>query len=379
MRFEASSKHDFGIPDEITYLNCAYMSPAHIRVKEAGHRAIESKSRPWQITSQQFFTESDTARQHFARLLGGDSAGVSILPSVSYGIGTAAANLKLRSGHKVVLLAEQFPSNTYPWIDLAKCREGELMFVERPSHGSWTDAVLAAIDERTDLVALPHCHWTDGRLLDLERIGAQCARLSLPLVLDVTQSLGVLSIDLDRVQPAFVVAAAYKWLLGPYSLAFMWVAPPYRLGRPLELNWIAREGSERFSDLVNYRDALRSDAQRYDVGERSNFTLLPMATTALDMICEWQPNQIAHSLRGITNGIAERALEMGFQVNEPEERAPHLIGLRWPPGLPPNLTLQLASNNVFVSARGNAIRIAPHLYNDESDVERLFAELKRLL
>ena len=369
----------FSLPREITYFNCAYLSPLLDRVQEAGTRGLMAKSTPWAVKPHHFFEESDYLRSLIARILGGDAGGVAIIPSVSYGIGIAAANLPIPQGKKVLVLAEQFPSNVYPWHEATRRCGGEMVTVARPQDGDWTKAVLAGLTEDIAVAALPHCHWTDGSLLDLEVIGARCRSLAVPLVLDVTQSLGAMPFPLEKIKPAFVVAAGYKWLLGPYSMAYLYVAPEYRQGRPLEYNWISRKESHRFSRLVDYTEEMAPGAQRFDVGERSNFILVPMAIAALSTILEWTVPNIAATLSAYNEALIQGAERLGFQPIAKPFRSPHLLGLRYPGKLPENLGEQLAEKNIFVSIRGDAIRVSPHLYNDEQDTHEFLATLGHFL
>ncbi|HEU5347070.1 MAG TPA: aminotransferase class V-fold PLP-dependent enzyme, partial [Ktedonobacterales bacterium] len=215
----------FEIPDEIAYLNCSYMSPLPRASREAGQAAVARKSQPWGISSQDFFTEAETARSLFAELIGGDADGVAIVPSASYGIGIAAANIPVARGQTIVLLEDQFPSNIYPWRDLAAQTGATIVTVARPADFDWTTALLAHIDERTAVVAVPHCHWTDGSLIDLPRVGARARAVGAALVVDGAQSVGAHPLSVADVQPDFLVAVTYKWLLGPYSCGVLYVAP----------------------------------------------------------------------------------------------------------------------------------------------------------
>ena len=180
-----------------------------------------------------------------------------------------------------------------------------------------------------------------------------------------------------RVQPDFLVVGSYKWLLGPYSLGFLYAAPKYHGGRPLEYNWISRKDSEDFAGLVRYRDEYQPGAARYDVGERSNFALLPMAIEALRQVGQWGVPQIESTLRVMTRQIGERAAELGLMVAPAPQRSAHLLGLTFPDGVPDSLVQMLASAQVYVSVRGSSIRIAPHLHNNADDVERLFEVLQK--
>jgi selenocysteine lyase/cysteine desulfurase len=220
-----SQRHLFEIPDGLTYLNCAYMSPQLRSVRAAGEEGLARKSQPWRIKSDDFFTETEQLRGLFAQLVGGDVEGVAITPSASYGLGVAAANLRAREGDKVLVLAGEFPSNVYPWRDLARRTGAHVVTLERPEDGDWTRVVLQALDERTAVVALPHCHWTDGARVDLVRVGARAREVGAALAVDATQSLGALPLDVAEVQPDVLAVASYKWMMGPYSLGFLYVAP----------------------------------------------------------------------------------------------------------------------------------------------------------
>ena len=369
----------FDIPDEIAYLNCAYMAPLLRSATAAGQAALARKAQPWRITSADFFTESEVARTLFAELIGADADGVALIPSASYGLSLAAANLLAGPERRIVLLEDQFPSNVYPWHDLAARTGATVETVPRPDNYDWTAAVLERIDERTAVVALPQCHWTDGSRLDLARIGERAHAAGAALVVDATQSLGAAPLDVGAVRPDFLVAATYKWLLGPYSLGFLYAAPERRDGRPLDFTWIARAGSDDFAGLVGYQDAFRLGARRYDVGEHSNFALLPVATMALRQILDWSVIAIAQTLSGLTADIESQAERLGLQPIPAAHRVAHLIGLRSVASLPANLPERLAAADVYVSVRGNAIRVSPHLYNTTADVARLFAVLAAAL
>ncbi len=374
-----SQRHLFDIPDDITYLNCAYMSPQPRSVRETGEEALALKSEPWKVKPQDFFDESEMARRLFARICGGDVDGVAIIPSVSYGIAVAAANLTVREGQSILILDEQFPSNVYPWRDLARKRAAELVTIPRPANGDWTAALLDRIDGRTAIVAVPNCHWTDGSLVNLVRVGAAVREAGAALVVDATQSLGAHPLDVSEVRPDFLVSAGYKWLLGPYSLGFMYVSEEYREGTPIEQNWISRERSEDFARLVDYRDGFQPGARRYDVGERSNFVLLPMATAAMRQVLDWGVENISETIGLLTGRIEKSAAELGIGTTLTEYRGRHMIGLRLGPDAPQDLANRLAAENVFISVRGDSLRVSPHLYNDEEDVDRLFETLSKTL
>lgn len=365
----------FDIPAGVTYLNCAYMAPQLRSVTAAGEAALRRKAHPWTITTPDFFDGPERLRTAFAALTGLDAEGVAVVPAASYAMSTAAANLPVRPGRSVLLLAGQFPSNVYPWWETAAWAGGEVVTVPRPPDDDWTAALLARLDERTGVVAVPNCHWTDGGLVDLVAVGAACRAVGAALAVDATQSLGALALDAAAVQPDVLVAAGYKWLLGPYSLGLAWYAPDLRAGRPLEHSWITRKGSEDFASLVDYVDGYQPGARRFDVGETSNFALVPMLLAALDQIAAWGVDSIQATTRRLTDRLVERAAPLGFAAAPADLRAGHLVGLRAQAGFAPDLPARLAAADVHVSVRGDAVRVAPHLYNEAADIDRLLEVL----
>ena len=373
-----SQRHLFDLPEDVAYLNCAYMAPLMHSVVEAGGRGVRRKARPWEIAAPDFFSEIDHARGLFARIVNARAQDIAIVPAASYGMSVASRNLALGAGRTIVLLGEQFPSNVYPWRAAAARAGAEVLTVDAPD-GDLTAAVLAAIDDRTAIAALPHCRWTDGALLDLELSGERVREAGGALALDLTQSAGALPIDFQRVQPAYAAAACYKWLMGPYTFGFLYVHPDHQESEPLEHGWATRASSEDFARLVEYRDEFAPGARRFDMGEPANFHVAPMAIAALEQVLAWGVGNIAETLRGRTAVIAERARDMGLRSQPEELRAGHYLGLRFAGGVPPGLLDALVRENVHVSVRGSSMRVTPHLYNTDADVDRLFAALERVL
>jgi selenocysteine lyase/cysteine desulfurase len=370
-------RHLFDIPDDVAFFNCAYMSPLPKASVAAGRRGLARKARPWMITSEEFFDASEAVRARFAGLINATPNDIAFAPAVSYGMAQAAANVTLERTQTIVMLAEQFPSNVYPWMALAERTGAQVIAVARPSDDDWTAALLAAINTATGVVAVPHCHWTDGGLIDLEAVGTACRRVGAVLCVDGTQSVGALPFDVGRIDPDYLAVATYKWLLGPYSFGFLYVAPRRQDGRPIEHNWIARRGSRNFADLVNYRREFQQGARRFDVGERSNFALMPVADASLELIADWTVPRILATLARRTAAIAAHArAEFGIDSVPTERRAGHYLGLRLRGKVLADLPARLAAERVYVSVRGAAMRVTPHLWTTDADVERLFAVLR---
>lgn len=370
----------FEIPTDVVYLNCASQSPQLRSVTAAGLDSVKSKTEPWKISASDWFSGADALRESAAKVIGAETQSIALVPSVSYGIAVAAANVPVERGQSIVLLHDEFPSNYYAWKNLAVEREASLLIVQRRDGATLTEALLEAIDDKTAVVSVPNCHWTDGSLVDLENVSEKVRFVGASLVIDASQSLGAYPLDIAKAQPDFLVTVGYKWLLGPYALGYLYVAPRWqKVGRPIENSWLNRQGCKDFSSLSAYTDDYELGARRFDMGEFPNFVLVPMAVEGLRRILEWRVEKISRTLSVLTDLIAEEAIKLGCMVTPPHERVRHFIGIRLPNGMPSKLNERLAKEKIFVSIRGNAIRIAPHLYNDPNDIERLFAAIRKLI
>ena len=375
--FIENARNLFEIPKDVIYLNCANMAPQLKSVTQAGLGAVRAKESPWELTAADWFSGAEALRALVARLLDVETDGIALVPAVSYGIAVAAANLPVSPNQTIVLLDQEFPSNVYAWRELSRRTGARIITVKRAEGSSWTDSLENAIDDKTAIVAAPQCHWTDGSNVDLERIGKRVRKVGAALVIDASQSLGAYRLDLGRVQPDFLVAVGYKWLLGPYGLGYLYVAAKWReSGVPLEQSWLTRAGSEDFTRLVDYRDEYRTGARRFDMGEFPQFVLVPMAMAALRQILVWRVSNIQETIAALTVRIGEYAQDEGYAVLPQDQRCGHMIGIRHHRGIPAGLATILKEARVFVSIRGDSIRIAPHVYNRAADIDRLFEVLR---
>jgi len=280
------------------------------------------------------------------------------------------------------MVEEQFPSNYYCWKRLCDQYGGEIKMVKAPASKNrgqaWNEALLEAIDEQTRVVALSHVHWADGTKFDLPAIRQRSRAVGALLVIDGTQSVGALPFDMEEIQADALVCAGYKWLLGPYSIGLAYYGPEFDNGIPIEENWINRLHSEDFKNLVNYQEEYQPKAWRYSMGEQSNFVSLPMLNKAIKQLLAWSPEGIQAYCADLWKSILPSLQELGCSVEEAGFRGEHLVGIRLDDSFDrQKLNTVLQENNVFVSFRGNSIRVSCHLYNEKKDMELLLDCFKR--
>ncbi len=368
----------FKLDSHITYLNGAYMSPSLKSVEDAGHQAISQKSKPYEIKPDDFFKHSKRLRELFAALVDiPDFHNTAIIPSASYGMATVANNISLQAGDEIVLIEEQFPSNVYIWQKLAKQFDAKIVTVKAPkiepgrAH-SWNQRLLDHINPNTAVVAIPPAHWADGTLYDLKAVREKTRQHDALMIIDGSQFIGAAPFSVREIEPDALITVAYKWLLGPYSMGMAYYSDRFNEGMPIEESWINRHNSEDFSGLVSYEDRYQPKAGRYNMGEYSNFINTPMLIKSLEQLLEWTPKAIEHYCDTISKSSIEALLDKGCYIEAATFRTKHLFGVYLPQTIDlDKLKTSFSTNNVFVSFRGNAIRISPNVYNKEEDFERL--------
>ncbi len=362
----------FNIPDDVSFMNCAQMSPLLKSANEAGVAAINQRNSPWTIPVTQWFEPAEELRLMFAEMINANKENIALIPSASYGLAIAKKNIQLHPSQNILLLDQEFPSNIYAWRKLSKETGATIITVKKETGQTWTEAILSKIDDKTGLAAIPNCHWTDGSIINLVQVSDKIKKTNAKLVIDASQSVGVYPLDINKIKPDFLVTVGYKWLLGPYGLGYLYSDEKYfDDGKPIEYNWINKNGSEDFTRLVDYNDAYKPGARRFDAGEFSSFIHIPMAKAALTQILEWGIENIQETLSELTSQIAIMAKERGFETTN-NSRAGHIIGIKFSESKAKEIGRKLTDNKIYISFRGTSMRIAPHLYNDNKDVNRLF-------
>jgi selenocysteine lyase/cysteine desulfurase len=372
-----SQRDLFEIPRRICYLNSASYSPLPLKTQEAGRAAVLRKGTPWTLDPTFANEQYERARSAAARLINADPADIALIPSISYGVATVAKLVTIERGARVIVLENDHSSPVLEWQSRAEARGFTVETIRQPDDGDWTSALLATIERSgappVGLASISSVHWSDGGLIDLERIGAALRRQGAVLLIDATQSAGVLTTDVRRLDPDFVIFPTYKWLLGPYSRAFLYVAKRHQDGTPLEQTASGRR-NVRAENAVYFAD-LRyvGDARRFDMGERDHFISMEMAAIGMEMMAEWGAAAVAQRLAMLTERIAEGLRGSGVGIPEPRFRAPQILCVAFKDGLPPGLIEELAGEGIYVAARLGRMRVSPHVFNDETDADRFVA------
>jgi selenocysteine lyase/cysteine desulfurase len=379
----ASQRDLFEMPRDICFLNSASYSPLPRPVLEAGRAAVGRKGQPWRLDASFANAQYERPRTAAARLINADPADIALISSVSYGVATAAKLVTVARGTRVIVLQNDHSSPVLEWQARADAQGFTVETVRSPGDGDWTAAVLAAIERSgappVGLASISSLHWSEGVLIDVEKIGAALRRQGAMFLIDGTQSVGVLTMDVRSLDPDFVIFPTYKWLLGPYGRAFIYVARRHQDGVPLEQTASGRR-DVRAENAVYFTDPRYvTDARRFDMGERDHFVSLEMAAIGMEMVAGWGLPAIAQRLAMLTDRIADGVRGIGVGVLDKHLRAPHVLSLTFKDGALAGLVEGLAADGVYVAPRLGRMRVSPHVFNDEADADRFVAALSRRL
>ncbi len=379
----ASQRDLFEMPRNICYLNSASYSPLPLRTQEAGRAAVGRKGTPWTLEPSFANDQHERARTAAARLINADSADMALIPSISYGVATAAKVLTIDRGARIIVLENDHSSPVLEWQTRADAQGFAVETIRQPDDGDWTSAVLAAIERSgappIGLASISSVHWSDGGLIDIEKVGAALRQRGATFLIE----------DVRRLDPDFVIFPTYKWLLGPYGRAFLYVAKRHQGGTPLEQTSFGRRDVRAENEIYFTDIRYLPDARRFDMGERDHFISMEMASIGMEMMAEWGAAAIERRLSMLTERIAEGVRGFGVSVPERHLRAPHILSLcfkslgfkslGFKDGMPKGLVEGLATEGIYVAARLGRMRISPHVYNDEVDADRFVAALAKRL
>jgi selenocysteine lyase/cysteine desulfurase len=368
-------RSEFDLPDNFSYLNCSTMGPQPKSSTQKAMAIMKQKEQPWHFTQAVFFENAENLRQELSGLLNAPADHFAIIPSVGYGITTAATILSARRpAGEILLLDEQFPSNVYPWRELRK-HGFAIKTLKRDLGRDLCDQVLEAVDDKVSIVAVPNVHWSDGQLLDLERLSSELRSKDVALLIDAVQSTGVYPTDISKLKPDFLVTGFYKWMLGPYGLSAMYVDEKFFDADPLEQAWMNREGAEDLHGLTEYTDNIKPTAARFDQGGKS-FVNAALAAESVRHLRAWGTKAMSEHAGELTSLIGERLAEAGYGVLSKELRCPHILGVLARKGeWPEDIVQKLHDRGVSVALRGQRLRISPNAYNTRLDAEKLIEVL----
>lgn len=317
-------------------------------------------------------------RSAAAESIGSSTAEIALVPNTTSGLGIIAEGWPWQPGDNVVTLANEFPSNLYPWMNLAS-RGVETRLVEVDEGVVDLDRIDTLIDDRTRIVSVSWVGYASGWRLDLAEVAGLCRRRNVRLVVDAIQGLGVFPIDVEALGIDFLAADGHKWLLGPEGAGILYIRREHleRL-RPTGVGWNSVQAGSNFAQVEL---KFRPEAARWEGGSTNMVGMIGLRAS-MELLRELgvskDASPVAERILELTDYLCDRLQAIGATLISPRQ-GDHRSGIVTftPPGGkdPKEIRSRLMAAGVVVSCRGGGIRVAPHGYNNQDDVERLIAGL----
>jgi cysteine desulfurase / selenocysteine lyase len=365
----------FPVTRERIYFNHAANGTLATPVVEAMTQHLLEFSRYGSDVTSNWKVQKQRTREKMASFVGADPMEIAIGKNTPEALSIIASGFSWQPGDRVVISDLEFPGNAFPWLNLTK-RGVETTIVRSRAGCIPTHDVIQAIDERTRLVALSWVEFSNGYRNDLRTIGQPCHKCGALLAVDAIQGLGALRFNVRELNVDFFGAASHKWLLGPTGVG--WLFCRRDLIEQIDVTIIGQKSYDRGekTSLLDYNLELWPDARRFEPGKANSIGTVGLEAT-LDLLVEVGIDRIEAQVKHLTDRLAEGLLERGFRLAAPRD------GDQWS-GIvsfssnhyeSKELFQRLTRSRVSVSLREGLIRLSPHFYNNDDDVERFFKAL----
>jgi cysteine desulfurase / selenocysteine lyase len=364
---------DFG---ETTYLNCAYQGVFPLTAVARGHQAIDLKCHPQRMEPAEYFGLPERVRSHLAAIVGSDDKEIALTSGATQGIGVLASGLDLGPGDEVLVAADNFPANLFTWLHMR--RKGvQVRLLKNGDAPLQVDEVAKAFRANTKILALDWVNYSTGRRIDLASIGSLARERGALFVVDGTQGVGALELNVHDLPVDLLAVAAYKWLLGPYGTGFVYVREELLNRLDLKVvNWMSVDGADDFDALPIDDFRLANAARIFDVPETANFLNLSAMEASLEFVRGVGVRAVTEHCTSLLDHAAEGLQKRGYALandDRPRLPSPLLCFRCQTPEATDKLYEKLKTDHIEVSLRHHRVRISPYLYNTKEDIDRLLA------
>jgi cysteine desulfurase/selenocysteine lyase len=372
-------RKEFADFEGVAYLDTAGQGPLPLASARAAQTAVEWNKLPHQMPQNLFFDLPDRVREKLARLIKAEAGEIAITTGASGGFSAVAAGMDWKPGDEVLVARGEFPSHFSTWIPYENAGKLRVRMIEPRGRFITAQDYEEQINARTRLVSASLVRFDNGALLDAARVARACHAVGAAFLLDISQCAGAMPIAIRELGADFAVSSGYKWLLGPYGTGFFWVAREWaeRL-KAGPLYWMALEGARNFNSLPVTGHRAAAGSRRWDSPETANFINLAPLDASLDLLLRLGVESIATHTRALTRELIERLPRDRCALASPQEeerRGPYVCVVARKTDATAALYRKLRDEQIIISLRENALRIAPHLCNTSEDVGRLVRTL----
>ena len=364
----------FPVTEEYAYLNHAATAPYSVPMARAMDDFIANRHRRGGLDTQKWEDRLEEVRGLVAQLIAADPEEIAFTSNTSHSLNIVASGIDWREGDNLIGAETEFTANVYPWLNLQRLGV-EVRFAPARDNRILVEDIAALMDERTRLVALSFVEFATGFRNDLRAIGQLCRERGIYFCVDGIQGLGALDLKVTQSPIDFLATGAAKWLMGPIGAGFLYCrrALIERLV-PIRVGWW---GVVDRDDFFRYDSPLRDDARRFEEGSL-NFLGIHGLGASLGLLLEAGIPRIAERVLSLTDyliaGLQERGYNITTPIASPQERS-GIVCFNHPQHDLDDLEQRLRKAKVIISKRGQAIRVSPHFYNDETDIDQLLDTL----
>ncbi|MGD0977681.1 MAG: aminotransferase class V-fold PLP-dependent enzyme [Candidatus Bathyarchaeia archaeon] len=368
-------REQFPVTKKKVFLNHAAESPLPKPVAEA----VRKYANEFSNTGKTSFDCADGGKPYFARLVGAKAGEIALVENTSVGLNIAANVLDYPQGSKIVTTDLEYPSVVYPW--LRKSLGVKVHYVKNVGGRILLDDMEKAVDDKTVAVAISHVEYANGFRNDLRVLSEIVHEHGAYLIVDAIQSVGTMHLDVKRDDVDFLMAACYKWLLSPHGAAYLYVKDELiEKFEPPFVGW-ASVKQETF-DTADFYDIwnlnLSKTASRFEVGAPCTISLVG-AREAMKMLLNYGIENVRKRIMKLTDRVIEAAEDLGLKLQTPKEKQCRSGIVNFKIDKPQKLVEKLGKKGIVVSARANGIRVSPHFYNTEEEIDSLMKESRRWL
>lgn len=365
---------------EATFLDHASTGPLPERTRRVIDTQGLKRAEPFRLTGDDLFPVLQRARENAARLIGAAPASIALVTNTSHGVNIAARTLPFGPGDVILSTDGEFPANVYPWMAAARARGAEFRLL--PLAGRLPDeaALMRAIetDPRVKGVALSWVSYWSGHRFDVAEIGSACRKRGIWFFVDAIQGVGAVELDVVAANIDVLSCGAQKWLLSPWGTGFAFVRPELIAQlEPAEVGWMAQPVNSDFRSLLAYDATWHADARRFEV-VTLDFVHFAAMAESVGLFLELGVDQVASRVRALADQIVDAACTMdGVECVTPPDAARRAGVLALKVADPDAVSRRLRDARIYHAVREGCVRIAPHFYNTESEIDRALAIISR--
>jgi cysteine desulfurase/selenocysteine lyase len=372
----AKIRAQFPILSEVAYLDHSATGPLSVPVRQAAAEALAMQGEG-SIGVPRLLAAVDILKDKIARLIGASRHEIALVRNTAEGLSTVAGGLPWRDGDRVVTDNIEFPANVYPWLNLNSRYGVETRLVPARDGRVLADDLITACDDRTRVVAVSYVQFSNGYRIDLDRLGAYCRGRGIYLCVDAIQALGAVPLDVAKTPVDFVACGGHKWLLGPLGLGFLYVRRDVQAAVwPVEVGHHSVEQDPEH--YTTYNLTFRPTAEKFEASV-PNLAGVFGLSASLDLFEAVGTAAIAARVEAVTDRLCEGLVARGYRLRSPRGPAEKSGAVTFTSDHHPSKALhaRLGEARVITSLREGAIRVSPHFYNTEAEIDRLLAALPR--